>query len=153
MRGQHENNSQIIIIYISHSCCDHWSTLLGLAIQLDQGCRLSNYQCMYRKHYCNHLLQIKGVLISPINSLHFSMIWGMQCGKKEFHEFHRLGTGQVYQIFYSRTKKNAKTPTIFTGKQVKFMEISLETVIWGNYYVNIAFALNNINQGFRESLH
>ena len=45
------NPKALVIVYI----------LLGLAIQLDPGCKLNNYQCMYHKHYCNHL---KGVLIT-----------------------------------------------------------------------------------------
>ena len=50
--------------------------------------------------------------------------WGMQRAKAEFHEFHR-------QIFPHFLSKIAIIPTIFTGKHVKYLEISLETMTWG----------------------
>ena len=43
----------------------------------------------------------------------------------------------LQQLCYSRSKI-AIIPTIFTGKHVQFLEISLETIIWGNKYMNMA---------------
>ena len=76
----------------------------------------------------------KAYLISPTNSLNFSENWGMQRNKAEFHEFQGL---ILLHFCYSRSKI-AIILTIFTEKHVKFLEISLETIIRGNWYVTVA---------------
>ena len=48
----------------------------------------------------------------------------------EFHEFHRMTL--PYKC-YLRSRITI-TPKIFAGKHVRFSEISLNTIICGNYY-------------------
>ena len=64
----------------------------------------------------------------------FSETWGMHRGKREFHEFQ----GLILPQFCYSCSNTAIIQTIVNGKHLKFLEISLETIIWGNWYVNIA---------------
>ena len=66
----------------------------------------------------------KGVFNHPNQLYNFSKNWGMQHSKTEFHEFHR----PTWPHFsYSRYEIHlAIIPTMFIGKQVKFLEISLD---------------------------
>ena len=57
-----------------------------------------------------------------------SKIWGTKRGKTKFHEFHEV---ILPRFCFPRTKM-ATIPTNFTGTDVKFVEISLETIIWEN---------------------
>ena len=52
----------------------------------------------------------------------------------EFHKFREL---ILLHIWFSRSKL-AIIPSISTGKHEKSLEISLESMILGNQYVNIA---------------
>ena len=53
--------------------------------------------------------------------------------KTAYHEFHRV---ILPHNCYLRSRI-AITPTIFAGKHVRFLEISLKTIICGNYYVDM----------------
>ena len=62
------------------------------------------------------------------NLSNFSKTWETQRSKTEFHEFH----GLILPQFCFLNSNIVIIPTIFTGKRVKFLEISLETMIWEN---------------------
>ena len=63
----------------------------------------------------------------------------MQCCKTEFHELGTAGHRLTLPHFcYSCSKLAIIIPANFTGKNLKLLQMSLETVIWGSYYVNIA---------------
>ena len=76
----------------------------------------------------NNISNNKGVFNLSSQLSNFSKDWGMQRGIIEFCRFHGLISSH---FCYSRSKI-AMIPTIFTGKHVKFLEISLETMTWGN---------------------
>ena len=71
---------------------------------------------------------LKGVFNLSSQLSNFSKDWGMQRGIIEFCRFH----GLISSHFCYSCSKIAMFPTIFTGKHVKFFEISLETMTWGN---------------------
>ena len=59
-----------------------------------------SYQCLYHKHYWNHLFQPKAYFTqSDQNQLsNFSKNWWMQRSKSEFQKSAQLGTGLLYHI-------------------------------------------------------
>ena len=73
-------------------------------------------------------LPSKGVFNLSNQLSNFSKNWKMQRDKTEFHEFCEL----ILPYFCFSRSKIAIIPSISTGKHVKFLEISLETMIWGN---------------------
>ena len=97
-----------------------------------------SYQCQYCKHYWNHLFQSKAYLITLTNSLTFSNTKECSAVKQNFTSWAQLGTDNFTIFLLFALKMAIIIPTNFIGKHLEFMEISLETVIWGNYYVNIA---------------
>ena len=72
-------------------------------------------------------LEVKAYLITKANSLTFPKNWAMERSKTEFHKFH----GLTLPHFPSSRFKTAMIPTMFTGKRVKLLENSLESVIGG----------------------
>ena len=68
----------------------------------------------------------KGVLNLSNKLFNFSKHWGFRASKAEFHKFLLV------------TLKNSEIPTAFIVKHAKFFEIILKTMIWGNWYVNVA---------------
>ena len=75
----------------------------------------------------------------------------MQRNKTEFHKFQ----GLILPHFFYSSLEIVIIPTIFTEKHVKFLEISLETMIWENWHVNIAdFGLKKLKmtQNLLETL-
>ena len=52
--------------------------------------------------------------------------------RNQFHKFHWL----ILRHFWNSHSIVAIIPKIITGKHINFLETSLETIIWGNYYVN-----------------
>ena len=70
----------------------------------------------------------KGVYNLSNQLSNFFKNWVMQQSKTAFCEFHKLNV----PYFCSVHLKIAIIPTIFTEKYVKFLEISLEMMIWIN---------------------
>ena len=81
--------------------------------------------------YNNQLRDIstrgKGVFNLSNQLSYFSKKYGMQHGKTEFYEFR----GLVLPLAIFVQKYNSTN--FFAGKHVTFLEISLKTMIWGNY--------------------
>ena len=80
-------------------------------------------------------LVAKAYLIYPTNSLTFPNTGKCSAIKTDFHKFCEL----ILPYFCFSCSKMAIIPSISTVKKhVKFLEISLETMMWGNLYVNVA---------------
>ena len=88
----------------------------------------------------------KGVFNLSNQLSNFFKNWGMQRGKTEFHAFH----GLILPHFDIHIQQQQKFQQ-FLLENI-FLDISLETMIWGNWYINIADFALKITQNLLETL-